>query len=46
MKGLAEAEAKHADIGDMRTLLVRNKAALAVALGATPRVGGVLQQAK
>jgi hypothetical protein len=46
MKELAEAEAKHADIGDMRTLLVRNKAALAVALGATPRVGGVLQQAK
>jgi hypothetical protein len=45
MKELAEAEAKHADIGDMRTLLVRNKAALAAALGATPRVGGVLQQA-
>jgi hypothetical protein len=44
MKELAMAEAKHADIGDMRPLLVRNKAALAAVLGVAPRVGGVLQQ--
>jgi hypothetical protein len=46
MKELAEAEAKHVGRGDLRPLLVRNKAALAAALGVSPRVGSVLQQAQ
>ena len=39
LKALAETEAKHAGSADLRPVLIRNKAVLAVALGTPPRAG-------